>query len=56
MRAQRKKKSTPSTQDLVDNPSQDVLDIHDGDNFLREHVRPAFMKRWDGSSNILELT
>lgn len=34
----------------------EVLDIHHGDSFVREHVRPSFLKRWDGHSNTLDLT
>lgn len=32
-----------------------MLDIHNGDKFIREHVRPSFLKRWDGESNTLDL-
>jgi hypothetical protein len=32
------------------------MDIRNADESTREHIRPAFIKRWDGISNELELT
>lgn len=56
---QRKKKNKRKTEMIEENGEsgqQEILDIHHGDKFVREHVRPAFLKRWDGESNTLELT
>ena len=31
------------------------MEIRHGDELIREHIRPAFLRRWDGVSNELEL-
>ena len=35
---------------------QDSLVYANGDEVTRDHVRPPFLKRWDGVSNELKLT
>lgn len=39
-----------------DSEHSEILDIRHADESTREHIRPAFLKRWDGISNELELT
>lgn len=39
-----------------DSQQSEILEIRHGDEMAREHVRPSFLRRWDGVSNELELT
>ena len=40
-----------SANDLFDMQDQEVIDIKRGDELFMEHLRPIFLRRWDGSSN-----
>ena len=56
----KKKKTTTSKkekheQDDEESSVSQILEIRDGDEQMREHIRPDFLRRWDGISNELEL-
>lgn len=48
-----KKENTTMEEDISNQNSQQVIDIKQNDQFVRQHVRPDFLKRWDGESNSL---
>ena len=56
MKAKRNTKKSKKSLAKSDSENSEVIEIYRGDSFQGDHVRPSFLKRWDGISNTLDLT